>query len=107
MSETTTPTTTPQGDFAALAALAIPWWGGCSPEQQASVQADQQTSGLEADEYLAAAREFASYAELVAEAGIAAPEPAAEQAAEAEGGEGEEARLARLGAEAKGLLRDA
>src|SRR5262245_7943306 len=109
MSERTTPTPAVNPPFAALAAQALPWWGACSPEQQAAVQADLQASGLDPEEYLASAREFASYAELVAEAGIAGADAPAEQPAPeqpTEGAESEEARLARLGAEAKGLLRD-
>src|SRR5262249_13543045 len=79
----------------------------CTPEQQAAVQADHEASGLPADEYLAAARDFASYAELAATfptGPAAAPSP--EQAA-AEAAEARQAEVGRLMAAAEAALNAA
>jgi hypothetical protein len=103
----TTPLVNPQ--FAALAEQAIPWWGACTAEEQAAVQADQEASGLPATEYVAAAREFAFYAELAATfpTGKASPEaPSPEQAA-AQAAAAREAEEERLMAEAEAALKAA
>src|SRR5262249_12782746 len=92
--------------FAALAAHALPWWGACTAEQQAAVEADHLGSGLPAEEYLAAASEFAGYADLAATFPTAKPAPSPEQAG-AEAAAAREAEEERLMAEAEAALKAA
>jgi hypothetical protein len=93
MSETTLPVRTPQDQFVTLATGRIPWFASCTPEQAAALYADyvRAADQEQAEDYVAAAADFATYADLASNFATAeqAAAPAAEAAAQVQAAQAE------------------